>query len=371
MNTTPPTEFALPDLPDERVEAMEKLVFARIGRERKMQSDRRTVRRRWWAGAAAAAAVVVVAAVIAPYISVGTTGTSSAGSSAADAPAVVPGRSVPGTIEEGSVSLDGSAVDAAESGSAAADGAREIATTASANIVVDDVANAARAIGDDAEARGGYVETASIDSATSARESSGGASDTMVAPYPSPVDGGWISVRVPSDQLTDAVAALDALGEVTSSSIGRQDVTDQAIDLRARVAASEASVARLTELIGQAQSVADLIAAESALADRQATLDSDRQQLESLENQVSLSTLTVQLTPVTPTVTADPAGFGDGIAAGWNGLVATLNGIVVAIGFLLPWIVVVGVAAILVWGVVKLVRGARARKGAAQDRTNE
>ena len=56
MNTTPPTESALPDLPDERVEAMEKRVFARIGAERKMQVARRTVRRRWWAGGAAAAA---------------------------------------------------------------------------------------------------------------------------------------------------------------------------------------------------------------------------------------------------------------------------------------------------------------------------
>ena len=26
---------------------------------------------------------------------------------------------------------------------------------------------------------------------------------------------------------------------------------------------------------------------------------------------------------------ADPAGFGDGLASGWNGLIATLNGIVV------------------------------------------
>ncbi|RKT36676.1 uncharacterized protein DUF4349 [Microbacterium sp. AG1240] len=371
MNTTPPTESALPDLPDERVEEMEKRVFARIGAERKTQVARRTVRRRWWAGGAAAAAVVVLAAVIAPYISVGTTATSSAGSSAADAPAVVPGRGLPGSTEEGWVSLDGSTVPGAQTGSGAADGAREIATTASANVVVDDVAGAARAIGDDAEARGGYVETTSIDSAVPTRETSGGASDTMVAPYPYPVDGGWISVRVPSDQLTDAVEALDARGEVTSSSIARQDVTDQAIDLRARVAASEASVARLTELIGQAQSVADLIAAESALADRQATLNSDRQQLESLENQVSLSTLTVQLTPVTPTVTADPAGFGDGIVAGWNGLVATLNGIVVAIGFLLPWIAVVGVIAIVAWGVTRLVRGARARKGAAARRPSE
>ena len=182
-------------------------------------------------------------------------------------------------------------------------------------------------------------------------------------PYPSRDGGGWITVRVPSAELDGALAALAGVGEVTASNLSRQDVTDQAVDLRARVSASEASVARLTELIAQAQSVADLIAAESALAERQATLESDRQQLEMLENQVALSTLSVQLMPDTPTVEADPAGFGDGIAAGWNGLVATLNGVVIALGFLLPWIAVLALGAAIVWGVVRLVRRARSRHG--------
>ncbi len=65
------------------------------------------------------------------------------------------------------------------------------------------------------------------------------------------------------------------------------------------------------------------------------------------------------MVPDVETVTADPAGFGDGLAAGWNGLVATLNGIVIAIGFLLPWLAVAAVAALIVWGVVRLVRGRR------------
>jgi hypothetical protein len=367
MNDTP-ADSPLPEIDDDRVDAMERVVFARIADDR---LARRSRRGRWWVGGAAAAALVIVAAIISPYVAstISGAGISGAGNeSAAVESGGLPGNPVTVIPGEESVplggtgELDASAADSsfAEAATGSA-GAREIATTASAAMIVDDVADAAREIGADAEARGGYVESVSVDSPAGDIDRSTEASDSLRAPYPSPVGGGWITVRVPAEELTDAVEALDAIGEVTSSNIGRQDVTDQAVDLRARVAASEASVARLTELISQAESVADLLTAESALAERQATLDSDRQQLESLENLVSLSTLSVQLTPPAATVEADPAGFGDGLVAGWNGLVATLNGIVIALGFLLPWLVVIGVAAVLVWGVVRLVRRARSR----------
>src|SRR5690606_7492538 len=116
---------------------------------------------------------------------------------------------------------------------------------------------------------------------------------------------------------------LAGLGEVTATNISRQDVTEQTVDLQARIDAAQASVDRLTELMTQAQNVGDLIAAESALAERQATLESYQQQLEMLDDQVAMSTLPVTVLPRVVPVTADPAGFGDGLAAGWNGLVAT------------------------------------------------
>ena len=177
-------------------------------------------------------------------------------------------------------------------------------------------------------------------------------------------------MRVPVRSSPPRSSELSSFGEVTASSIDRQDVTEQTVDLQARVDASQASVDRLTELMSQATSVADLIAAESALADRQATLESDQAQLKSLESMVDMSSLTVSLQPVTEPVKADGAGFLDGLIAGWNGLVATLNGIVIALGFMIPWLVVLGVAGLVVWFIVRLVRRRRAArtKGAAHGR---
>jgi hypothetical protein len=249
---------------------------------------------------------------------------------------------------------------------------RDIITTASASVTVDDVEAAARTVGEAAVARGGYVESMNLsaDGAPSSAvdPSSGVVYDSMPYPYPQPPGNTWITVRVPADQLTGLVDELAEVGDVSASSVNRQDVTEQTVDLAARIEAAQASVERLTSLMAQAESVADLIAAESALSERQSLLESYQQQLEMLETQVAMSTLTVTLTPEIETVSADPAGFGDGLVAGWNGLVATLNGIVVALGFLLPWLAVAAVAVLIVWGIVRLVRRRRERRRDAAAR---
>jgi hypothetical protein len=363
-----PTDTPLPDLDDARIAAMERTVFARIGDE---VADRRRRRVRGWTIGGAAAAVVLLAAIIAPAVTSGLTTQNTATSydssfSGSDGFGV---QSVPEGAIGGAESAPLEVMPGAAGGSAADAGAatgtdREIVSNASASIVVDDVRAAADEISAAAEARGGYVESRSVGQ-TGAMPAEGGAMIEPAMPYGA--GDGWITVRVPADQLTAAVAALDEVGEVTTSTVSAQDVTDQAIDLRARISAAEASVARLTELMAQAESTADLIAAESALQERQAALDADRQQLAFLEGQVDLASLSVQLTLHTVAVEADPAGFGDGLVAGWNGLVATLNGIVISLGFLLPWIAVLAVAAAIVWGVRRGVRRARGRRASATE----
>lgn len=344
-------ETTLAHLGDERIAEMEEAVFARIAADRAYSdAPAANARRRaaghgrWWVGGAAAAALVAVAAFLAPQVLSGLSGQTSAGSLA-----VAPAADF--AAEGGVADLSAGA----ESGVADAAAEREIAVTASATVEVADTAVAAAAIGDAAEAAGGYVETMSVGGASL----TGPATQTdMYAPMPV---GTWITVRVPADRLSETLADLSGLGTVTSSQIDRRDVTTEAVDLRARVAALESSVSRLTKLLAQSASTADLIAAESALSERQSELDSLRQQLILLDGQVELSSAMITLTEPVPTIAPDPAGFRDGIVAGWNGLVAASGGIVVGIGFLLPWLAVAALAALTVWGVRRALRQKRAR----------
>ncbi|HWI30137.1 MAG TPA: DUF4349 domain-containing protein [Microbacterium sp.] len=362
-----PTD-TLPELTDDTVDRMESAVFARIAEDRTRDASRSRKRRTGvWIGLGSAAAVVAIAAVIAPSVG-GLVNPSSAGSTA-DQPAIDP--AVGGGMAEPEVAREGggdasstTGLTATDQAAAAPDADRDIIASASAAVLVGDLADSADEIAALAEGYAGYVESMNVgtdgDGVTPLVEDG-----SIMYPQPSGPGYGSVTIRVPAEDLNAAIDDLDNVGEVTSVSINRSDVTDQAIDLRARVEATQASVDRLTQLMAQSASVSDLIAAEVALSDRQALLESYEQQLAQLESQVAMSTLSVSLTTATEPVEADPAGFGDGITAGWNALVATLNGVVIALGFLIPWIVVVALAALIVWGIVRLVRRRRAAKRAA------
>lgn len=364
----------LPELTDERIDELEAALFAAVAQERQESAERerhlaadrerraaasRRKRRGWFIGAGAAAAVVVVLALAPSLARLGGGGTTAGESAVApDAPGSLPDKDLSGGGAPGIAPGEGAPADGGRDQSSTGD--RDIIATASATVRVDDVAASATAVGDAAQRRGGYVESMNVGQSGAVRD------ETYDPTYPAPpggATGAWITVRVPADQLTAAIDDLSTIGKVEASSITRQDVTTQAVDLRARVDALQASVDRLTELMSKSGSVADLIAAETALSQRQADLESLQQQLKALDDQVSMSTLTVSLVPHIEAVEANPAGFGDGLATGWNGLVATLNGLVIALGFLLPWLAVLVVLAVVVWVIVRLARPRRAPAG--------
>ena len=357
----------LPELSDSAVARIEAGVFAEIegdAEPARRAGDRSRVRRRRWLTGAGIAAAFVAGVLVTPPIltAVGGSAMSTAGGSSvvSDESAPDTGFSLPsGVTEVAPGSIPGDASTSVESSTSATDAGREIISTANATLRVSDVATAAGEIAALAERHGGYVESTEIGKSV--------AVDDASAPAPADSTSGWISVRVPSADLSSVMDDLDDSGEVLSSSLSKQDVTTAAVDLRARVDATKASVQRLTELMSQTGSVKDLIDAEVALTERQAQLESYQQQLSALEDQVAMSSLHVQLTRTAPPASADPAGFGDGLLAGWNGLIVALNALVVAFGFLLPWLALAVVITVAVWGIRRARRRRRASHVGAGD----
>ncbi|NQX06563.1 DUF4349 domain-containing protein [Rathayibacter sp. VKM Ac-2856] len=328
-------------LDDDRVSALEARVFRSIGAARHERSARR---RRITTVGSVAAGLLALAVVVGPLV--GGAAGSGAASSAAGSSSEAGGLDLGESGAESAPQFAGGAAQ----GSAEAPGdsseqatGREIVSTASATLEAESVPDAIAALSAIAVELGGYVES----SRTSETTAGADPYDPSL-PAPLPEGAGSVSIRVPADRLADAHDSLSTVGRVTASSIERRDVTTEAIDLRAQVDAAQASVDRLTELIAQAGSLPDLLAAESALADRQASLESSQQQLAALEGQVSLATLTVTVLPGASPASAQPTGFLDGLLAGWNGLVVAGNGALIGIGFLLPWLLVATVIALVV-----------------------
>ena len=166
-----------------------------------------------------------------------------------------------------------------------------------------------------------------------------------------------VVLRIPSEDFDTAMADLAKLGEVTASTRKAQDVTGEVIDTRARIRAQEQSLARVEVLFARAQSIRDIVAVEAQLSRRQAELDSLKGQLAWLEDQTSLSTITVYLEPTPedpePAVKEkdDDTAFVSGLKSGWEALTDVGAGLATVAGALLPFALVgllLGVPAALV-----------------------
>jgi hypothetical protein len=173
--------------------------------------------------------------------------------------------------------------------------------------------------------------------------------------------GSWLVLRVPADALDRLIDDLAASGRVLSRSVQVLDATEEMIDLDARVATQQASVARVRGLLAEAESIGDVVAIESELARRESELDSLTRRLEALRDQVAMSTLAVELKGpgAAPDEPGPAPGFRDGLAAGWAGLLAVGSAAAAVIGFVLPFLPVLAVLAGIVWLVRRIMRARR------------
>ena len=160
-------------------------------------------------------------------------------------------------------------------------------------------------------------------------------------------------LRIPSANLDATLADLKRLGTVETATLNATDVTAQSKDIDGRITALQTSVDRLLALMAKATTTADLITIESTLSDRQGQLDSLRAQQKALADQVAMSTITVDFHAKGTVPAASPTTFWSGLTAGWDALVATVNGLLVALGAALPWLVVLGILGAIAWWIAR------------------
>jgi hypothetical protein len=262
---------------------------------------------------------------------------------------------------------------------------RSLIITAGLQVKTGDAAASAAKAQQLAQAAGGFVAGESIGSGSqsmpgpSSGASSGGGSvpngsgaATDVGTLPSPlvlpeVTGAssttqaLLVLRVPPQQLDPVLKALAGKGdEVTYQSRTATDVTGQVADVASRVTSAQAAIAELRTLIDKAASMNDLISLEQALAQRESDLESLQAQQKALTDQVQYATITVGYYSQGQPAAAPPVrtGFMRGLTTGWHGFTRAVRAVLVAIGWLVPYVVVI---AVLWWPVRRLVRWNRGR----------
>lgn len=179
-----------------------------------------------------------------------------------------------------------------------------------------------------------------------------------VSTVPSPASA-QIVLRVPAEKLDAAQRAAATVGTVLSQSSSQSDVTQQHIDLSARLDNLKAEEQRLRTFFDRATKVAEMLQIETELSRVRGEIESMQAQVDYLERQAAMSTLTIALTEPAPITSVGASGWGLG-AALHTGVLVTAALFRAAITAAVP-LLAVGVPLLIVVLIVRAVLRRRSR----------
>lgn len=158
-----------------------------------------------------------------------------------------------------------------------------------------------------------------------------------------------VVLRVPESKLAATTEAIAKSGTVQSQSAAQDDVTQQYVDLSARLKNLKAQEARLRTFFAKAKKVDELIAVEQELARVRGEIEAMQAQVDYLERQAAMATLTIEL--FEPGAIVSPSGpswgTGEAVTAGVRAAVGIVNGMIVIAIAMLP-ILLIGMLVFIV-----------------------
>ena len=183
-----------------------------------------------------------------------------------------------------------------------------------------------------------------------------------------------LTARVPKEKLDGFLVQVGEQTNVTSRSENVEDVTLQYVDLESHKKALLTEQDRLLTLLGQAESVEDIIAIEGRLSEVRYQLESMESQLRTYDNQIDYSTVYLNIEEVRKYSPAQTATVWERIGSGFMKSLEDIGfgirdfaiGFVIDIPYLVFWIVIIVVAVFVFRIVRKLWRKRKAKRAAAR-----
>jgi hypothetical protein len=112
-----------------------------------------------------------------------------------------------------------------------------------------------------------------------------------------------LSFAVPVARFEEALTQTRTLGEVQDENVTSQDVTGQFVDLEARITNLEATATRIRSFLDETKTVAEALNVNRELSTIESELEVLKGQRNTLSQQTSFSTVTIEFMPVPPVVT--------------------------------------------------------------------
>ncbi len=156
-----------------------------------------------------------------------------------------------------------------------------------------------------------------------------------------PRQEGYITVRIPSGNYTAFLKDVENLGDVSSKSIIGTDVTEEYIDLEARLSNLQKQEKRLTEILNMSTTVEEVLSVEQELERVRGEIDSLTGRLQYLDNRIDFATINIRITEPIPITHS--WGMRDALSSSIQGFVSTVRVMVILVGYLLPIAIVFSV----------------------------
>ncbi|MFA4957895.1 MAG: DUF4349 domain-containing protein [Candidatus Methanoperedens sp.] len=179
---------------------------------------------------------------------------------------------------------------------------------------------------------GGFISSSSINDIGSSRRS------------------GFITARVPQDKFYPAIEKIESLGTRKQRQISGQDVTEEFIDLGARLDNFKKQEARLLDILKMAATVKDIIEVEHELERVRGEIESLTGRLNYLNQSVEMSTITVNVMEPSP-IAGEDWGISDTLGEAARGFIDSIKGLIIFTGFIIPILIYAGIMIVVVLGV--------------------
>jgi hypothetical protein len=157
-----------------------------------------------------------------------------------------------------------------------------------------------------------------------------------------------ITIRVPKDKFRTAVQEIETYGKVLDENTSSEDVTQQYIDVKARLDNLQKQEQRLREILTMATTVDEILKVENELARVRGDIESLQGQINYLERNVEMSVISVNLIEPAPPFTPPGMNWGETFETAIMGFFIVLRGLVILVVSLIP-VAIIGVPAYYVY----------------------
>jgi hypothetical protein len=213
-------------------------------------------------------------------------------------------------------------------------GSRLIVRTGQASIEVDSLEASMVELRQIVQRVGGFVADASIQSGRNQIRSA------------------TLELKVPASRFDDLTDGLRPLGRLQFVNVGAEDVSEEFVDLTARVANARRMEERLVEILRtRTGKLQDVLSVEREIARVREEIERMEGRMRFLQAGARLSTLSVNLYEPAPLVATHPGRnvIGEAFKTAWRNFVGVVAGVIASLGFVMP-------AVVLGWGAVTLGR---------------